>query len=812
MNAFRLSAMSLVITCAAYGVHAAELDLVRGVAAQPLKAQVKRVVDALSYLGEPLTGEQQAQFDAAIKEMDDAKSTAAIQAVLDPLCLAGVNINPESRVKVARGAATASLNEQGWRVFLVKVHNEAGVTSPLGVQSPNAAPVYARSSNAAAPDLRVKPEDVPNRWTDVQAFDSQPLNKTLSGLELEYRVIQIYSRDRGKREATLKFDVGQGTQDLGFRNELAILFECQAAVKVEVEILDTDGTPTTGQFVVRDVRGQVYPARSRRLAPDFFFHDQVYRHSGEFLVLPPGKYEVTYTRGPEYRILKRELVVPVAETHKETFQLERWIKLTDHNWYSGDHHVHAAGCAHYDAPTQGVTPEAMMRHILGEDLNVGCVLSWGPCWYFQKQFFEGDINRLSTPNYLMRYDVEVSGFPSQHAGHLCLLRLKDDDYTYPDEVEFDWAFGPEKGHFQGTRTEHIGEWPTWDLPVLAWGKQQDGVVGFSHSGWGLQLPDYMPDGSRQFPAGNWGGASLDWKGRSPDKLPDYAMPRFDGIGANEYVVDVTHGVCDFISSVDTPSVWELNIWYHTLNCGYECRISGETDFPCIYGERVGLGRGYVKLDDKPLTFDTWIQGIKDGRSYCCDGLSHLFDFKINDFEVGQPGIYDRASVMPADAGEKLVVSVNAAAMLEEQPREDIRRLRLDQKPYWHVERARVGNTRQVPVELIVNGQSIATKNIDADGSIQDVQFEYQLERSSWVALRIFPSCHTNPIFVEVKGEPIRASKRSAQWCLDAIDVCWSQKEPRTRKEEKEAASAAYEQAREAYRKVLASSFDDTTDR
>ena len=58
----------------------------------------------------------------------------------------------------------------------------------------------------------------------------------------------------------------------------------------------------------------------------------------------------------------------------------------------------------------------MMRHILGEDLNVGCVLSWGPCWYFQKQYFDGTVHRLSTDRYLMRYDVEVSGFPSQHAG------------------------------------------------------------------------------------------------------------------------------------------------------------------------------------------------------------------------------------------------------------------------------------------------------------------------------------------------------------------------------------------------------------
>jgi hypothetical protein len=45
--------------------------------------------------------------------------------VLDARCLAGVNINPESRVKVARGAAAAELVQQGWRVFLVKVHRRA---------------------------------------------------------------------------------------------------------------------------------------------------------------------------------------------------------------------------------------------------------------------------------------------------------------------------------------------------------------------------------------------------------------------------------------------------------------------------------------------------------------------------------------------------------------------------------------------------------------------------------------------------------------------------------------------------------------
>ena len=126
------------------------------------------------------------------------------------------------------------------------------------------------------------------------------------------------------------------------------------------------------------------------------------------------------------------------------------------------------------------------------------------------------------------------------------------------------------------------------------------------------------------------------------------MPPFDGIGANEYIVTVAHDVCHFISAVDTPAIWELNIWYHTLNCGFRAKISGETDFPCIYGDKVGLGRIYVKQPtDRPLNFDSWVQGIKEGRSYCGDGLSHVFDFTASDaaspdrqggnVSVGEPG-------------------------------------------------------------------------------------------------------------------------------------------------------------------------------
>ncbi|MEC8508266.1 MAG: hypothetical protein VXZ53_14890, partial [Planctomycetota bacterium] len=64
-------------------------------------------------------------------------------------------------------------------------------------------------------------------------------------------------------------------------------------------------------------------------------------------------------------------------------------------WWSGDHHNHAAGCLHYDNPTQGVKPQHKIRHIIGEDLKVGCCLTWGPCFDYQKRFFSGEVAEQS---------------------------------------------------------------------------------------------------------------------------------------------------------------------------------------------------------------------------------------------------------------------------------------------------------------------------------------------------------------------------------------------------------------------------------
>src|SRR6266481_629436 len=727
----------LVFLSASIGT-AQQLPVIEKVDHQPFAAQVSRLLEALEVLGDPLPAEETTELKRlAGVPSDRAYAVTEIQKILDRHCLVGVEINPESRVKVQEGPAKAELVEQGWRTFLVKVINQAGITPVLGAESPNAGMLAGSDSYA-----------VSRRWLDIRMFDKQPMRPRLSGLEVEYRILQLFSRDAGKREARLEFNVGQGTQDLGFRSQVDLLFNARPATKVTLRVLDTDDRPTTASFLLRDAGNRVYPSQAKRLAPDLAFQPQVYRANGDFLLLPPGDYSVEYTRGPEYR--RKTQRIHVGEQPMElVFRLERWIDPAKAGWYSGDHHIHAAGCAHYEKPTEGVYPADIMRYILGEDLKTGSVLSWGPGWYFQKTFFEGKDNKLSTGENLMRYDVEVSGFPSSHTGHIVLLGLTEQDYP---------------------GTKRIEDWPSWGIPVFQWAKKQNAVAGFAHSGWGLALKN--------------------------EKLLTDEIPPFDGIGANEFIVGVTQNLVDFISTVDTPYAYELNIWYHTLNVGYRTRISGETDFPCIYGERVGLGRSYVRQREKH-DYRDWADGIREGRNYVSDGMSHLLDFRVNGQEMGAG-----ASEVRLAAPAKVHVTANVAALLKDTPDADVHNRPYDQKPYWDLERARIGSSHKVPLELIVNGQPVARQEIEADGVERPLTFDYHIDRSSWVALRILPSSHTNPIFVLVNDKPIRASRQSAEWCLKAVDQCWSQKSPHIRLEERGEAQRAYDAAREAYRQRL----------
>ena len=758
--------------------------------AQPFAAQTQRLLAALDMIGEPFNADDSAALKTILSQAPQGDTVQRLDDVLQKRALIHVQINPEGRVSATRGIAKAELVENGWRSFLVRVENQAGATSALRFRSPQALPMGRASGNEiqGAEDFTngaVDAVEAQSRWMGLNTWDQPPMEPTLSSLELEYRILQIYSRDQGRREASIETIAGAGEQDLGYRSTVAILFDCAAAHAIKLNLRDDASVPAAASLAITDKLGRVYPAQSKRALPDLWFQPQIYRRNAETISLPDGSYSVDYSRGPEYLTKTISLNVNGATPAELDLALERWVHPAHFGYYSGDTHIHAAGCSHYESPSEGVTPEVMLRQTEGEALDLGAVLTWAPGFYYQSRFFSGHVcdfpkmqveatatnmpgmnMKADTPHAmaaepLMRYDLEVSGFPSSHCGHLVLLKLKEQNYP-------------------GTKA--IEDWPSWNLPLLKWAKSQGAVTGYAHSGWGMVVDSL--------------------------ELPNYLMPAFDNCGANEYLVDVTHeGVLDFVSGCDTWPFVELNLWYHVLNCGYRLQFAGETDFPCITDHSVGGGRSYVKLEASPAGdngYADWLaQGLQRGRSYFGDGRSHIWGLAVSGGAKGVGG-----DELHAIGAAPLHVSARVCARLEPSisaGAEKIRSTSPYQEPYWHVERARIGNSRNVPVELVVNGAPVQRTEIAADGSVYNVAFDVTLGQSSWLALRILPSSHTNPLFVTIGDRPLRASKKSAEWCRRGVDVCWGQKSLRIRPREMAAARAAYDHARAAYDRVISES-------
>lgn len=774
---------------------------------QPLGANLLRVVQTMEYLGNPLPAPLVNDLEAAAKARDSDR----LQQLIDAHVLLTVTINPEERVKVDRGSAKANLQQAGFTPILIKVANQSTATKRLRIDSPQAGPVFGGTSPNSLKrqdQIHLLPTSKadPGHFLAVEMFTDRPMTATLSGLEVEYVVGLIYSNEAGKREATLSFDIGQGTQDLGFRGQLPVLFDIRPGHQVALTIADFDGKPTTARLQFEDVQGTIYPPQARRLAPDLFFQKQIYRHDQEIVILPPGTFSMIYSRGPEYKVLKRQVSIGGKEPSEIEIKLERWIHPEEDGFYSGDHHIHGAGCAHYTDPTLGVRPEDMFRQVKGEGLHVGCVLTWGPCFDFQRQFFSPTVDGVSDDTTIMKYDLEISGFGSASLGHVCLLNLKDQ--VYP---------GSEGSKNKG--------WPTWTTPVMRWAKKQGGVTGYAHSASGLLIDPqaaatrlhkkWDQNDDNQLSTGETEGAllpepfaTIDDNGdkrltlaeliashqRAAEQLPNFAIPEMNGVGAMEICVSAVEGVCDFISTMDTQRIQELNTWYHLMNCGFPIVASGETDFPCMSSRRVGQGRVYVQLGEKgKLEFATWIKALAQGRSYVSDGFAHATKFTVRNVApgFGTVALAKSAPVLvEAEVAFAPETPITVAQGLVNPPGG---RAQIGDTVHLHGERndgTQKGGHRLV--ELIVNGLVVAQQRVPADGKQHQLKFNPTIEKSSWVALRQFPQLHTNPVIVQVAGQPVRASAQSARWCREMTALLWQNRKMNISPTERPAAKIAFE--------------------
>jgi hypothetical protein len=127
----------------------------------------------------------------------------------EPLTILKVQINPESRAKLAPVTLPESVVQHRTQRFLIEIHNEARIQAPLRIRA------FDQSSG----------DRQPAEWCDVRLMENLVSSSILSGEENEWKLLELRSDIAGRREVRFEADVGQETQDLGFRATTDVLLK-----------------------------------------------------------------------------------------------------------------------------------------------------------------------------------------------------------------------------------------------------------------------------------------------------------------------------------------------------------------------------------------------------------------------------------------------------------------------------------------------------------------------------------------------------------------------------------------------------------
>jgi hypothetical protein len=207
-------------------------------------------------------------------------------------------------------------------------------------------------------------------------------------------------------------------------------------------------------------------------------------------------------------------------------------------------------------------------------------------------------------------------------------------------------------------------------------------------------------------------------------------------------------------------------------------------------------RVYVQVDEKDdLKYADWCRQLAAGRSYVSDGFAHALKFTVDGRSPGDEAVAtDGATKVTIQARVTFApatpLTVAQGLTVPSEGRRAVGDTRILHGP--RVDAYAKGGRRLV--EIIVNGQPVASRWVVANGEPQDLEFTVPIVQSSWVALRHFPQLHTNPVDVIVAKSPIRASSDSAKWCIAMTEQLWRNRQMRIAAPERAEAEQTFEKA------------------
>ncbi|MGQ0635214.1 MAG: CehA/McbA family metallohydrolase [Planctomycetaceae bacterium] len=463
------------------------------------------------------------------------------------------------------------------------------------------------------------------------------------------------------------------------------------ARKVRVRLLRDNAPAAARVSVVGSDQMPYAPSgaalRKTKREETYFYAD------GSFeLTLPPGWARLNLSGGME--TIPQQVAVDADGGATVTVHLHPWIDLAARGWYSGDSHVHF----HTGGPIEVTVADALVAaraegvnyvnlcvsNALGDDIR-------------DAELITGKPHPASTDRQLLVFGEEMRSMIYGHMQFFGIKKLVEPQYTGFDETP-----------------NHL-DFPA-NFLMASEAIRQGGVVTYGHPLFAGQPFPFDEDLTKANPA------------------------------ARELPIDALLGVVHAIDLMAYNSDEDLSteLWYRLLNCGLRLSACVGTDALLDRStEPLGGDRVYVKTAG-PLTMQSWLEGLKAGRSFVTNG-------PIPTLEVNGEG--PGATCELAAAGR-----VRVAATVESY----------------------------VPfnkIELIVNGNVAAHEDMaqgDTRGlRVRRLDIELPIERSGWIALHVRGAddpivfdgpawAHTSPVYVNVAGRGI-ISRDDAEYFVDWIE-------------------------------------------
>jgi TolB protein len=448
-----------------------------------------------------------------------------------------------------------------------------------------------------------------------------------------------------------------------------------------------EGRPGVLRISLRDTEGHYYyPEKGLIHSEGQWGHTFFYSSGEDQITLPNGSYELLASRGFDGVPRRMEFTVGSGNSTEIVVDMKRIWDPEGSGWYAGDNHFHM----NYGGSNL-LSPTDLQREAKGEGLSIVYpLLANLHNRYIDKQWWQWGAQNPDPP--YVRFGQEVR---SHFLGHLNLIGT--------NALFQPWIWGPYYGIY--------GQEDITNAEALRFGREHGGLGGYVHP---IDSRDpFLGDNKKNVPV--------------------------------EMVADCVLGEVDLleVGCLWTDELGTAEFFHQLLNIGAGVNLSAGSDAMTDYFRTMALGasRVYVKTDG-PFSPETYLQGLKEGRSFVSTGP--LLEFQADNKEPG--------GIITTD----------------------------QRKVPWTLQVHSISPYQQV--EILVNGKVAWTKRGNYKGirrfngkvEVPDggwISARVYGETASWPLLDSYPFAETSPIWFHGHGsynKQIRSE--SAKKLLEVLNV------------------------------------------